>query len=138
MAATQDLSVAFTKASADAMEVAMRIADRAEQNEKAASERLSSALQALKTAGLITDAQVKTATAQLSNHAQTLDILCNVVEHYNKEAKASEKVARDNLGAGDKSQKQTVKQSNYVGRRRGYDDPPSESDLALRRLIANR
>ena len=137
MSATQDLSVAFTKASADAMEVALRIAERAEKNEKAAAERLNTVLQTLKTAGLITDAQVKTATAQLGNHAQTLDILCNVVNHFGKEAQASEKVARDNLGAGDKTtQPKTVKQSNYVGRRRGYDDPPAESDLAFRKLIS--
>lgn len=137
MSSTQDLSLAFTKASADAMEVAMRIAKKAEQAEKAAADRIGPALQALKSAGLITDSRIKTATAQLGNHAQTLEILCNVVDHYTKKASAQEKAASHSLGAAaDVSPKpQPVKKGGYVGMRRGYDDVPSEADAALRRLI---
>jgi len=133
---TQDLSLAFTKASADAMEVALKIADRAEQAEKAAAERVSSALQALKSAGLVNENQVKLATDQLGSHAQTLEILCNVVDHYTKAAAANEKTARDNLGAGDTSTKQTVKKACYPGKRRGYDDQPSEADAVFLRLLS--
>jgi len=136
MSSTQDLSIAFTKASADAMEVALRIAEKAERAEKAAAERISSALQALKTAGLVSENQVKVASEQLGSHAQSLEILCNVVDHYTKTAKAQEKSARDNLGAGDSSTKQTVKKACYPGKRRGYDDLPSEADAVFNRLLS--
>lgn len=134
MADTKELAMAFTKCSADVFDVALRIAERTEKAEKAAAEHIGPALQALKSAGLVQEAQAKTAEAQLGSHAQTLEILGNVIAHYTKEATDREKAARVALGTSD-SPKKAEKRACYPGKRRGYDDVPSEADEALRRIL---
>lgn len=113
--------------------------DLVHQGGVADATKVASAAEKLERASLIDGNEIKQASAQLANHGETLDILHNVIDHYSTELKqAQATVASATIGEGS-SEKQassrTVKNANYVGRIRGSDDGPSESDQALLRLI---
>ena len=64
----------------------------------------------------------------------------NVIDHYSTElSQARAKVASATIGEGVSSEKRasssTEKYANYVGRVRGSDDEPADSDKALLSLI---
>ena len=83
----------------------------------------------------IIDAHEKRAAdIQLGVHADALDIISSLVDHYEtKLAQVNQKQAAQNLGSpvDDASKRKIDKYANYAGYRRGYDDPLAESDLAL-------
>lgn len=101
--------------------------------------KVASAAEKLERANLIDDNEVKQASAQLANHGETLDILHNVIDHYSTELKSAQaKVASATVGevsSEKQASSRTEKNANYVGRIRGSDDGPSESDRAMLRLI---
>lgn len=100
--------------------------------------KVASAAELLERANLIDENEVKQASSQLANHGETLDILHNVIDHYSTELKqAQAKVASATVGevSSEKQASSTEKYANYVGRIRGSDDGPSESDRAMLRLI---
>ena len=101
--------------------------------------KVASAAEKLERANLIDDNEIKQASAQLANHGETLDILHNVIDHYSTELKhAQAKVASATVGevsSEKQASSRTEKNANYIGRIRGSDDGPSESDQAMLRLI---
>jgi len=101
--------------------------------------KVASAAEKLERANLIDDNEVKQASAQLANHGETLDILHNVIDHYSTElSQARAKVASATVGevsSEKQASSRSEKNANYIGRIRGSDDGPSESDLAMLRLI---
>ena len=133
--------LSFVEVSGQAMKVALEAADRQDAAEKAASDKIESVVSALKKATLIDandEVEIKKASAQLTDHGTALDILVNVVDHYEGQQKeAQAKQASANLGGADTDdgQPKMDKYANYVGRRRGIDDGPAESDKALLGLI---
>lgn len=104
----------------------------------ASTEKVSSIAKLLVDAKLIDDTMVKRAQENLTNPDKTLDIVRNIVEHYQGALKeANAKIASATLGVADNSKSAstpTTKYSNYVGRRRGEGEIAA-SDEPLRRLI---
>jgi|TARA_R110000765_G_scaffold375251_2_gene465860 hypothetical protein len=102
--------------------------------------KVASAVEKLENANLIDINEVKQASAQLADHGEALDVLHNVIDHYSSELKGAQaKVASATIGEGVSSEKRasssTEKYANYVGRVRGSDDEPADSDKALLSLI---
>ena len=101
--------------------------------------KVASAAEKLEQANLIDDNEIKQASVQLADHGETLDILHNVIDHYSTELKqARAKVASATVGevsSEKQASSRTEKNANYIGRIRGSDDGPSESDRAMLRLI---
>lgn len=104
----------------------------------AVKEKSASVAKLLVSTELIDSHQVKQAESQLSDPAKALDVLRNVVDHFQTKIKeANAKVASATLGTADSNSSvgSSKKQSNYLGRRRGSEDGPTESDQALLRLL---
>lgn len=130
----------YVEKTSQALGVAIKLAEDSDARTKAAVEKVAGVKTRLRTAGLIDEDDVKRAEAQLADHAQTLDILDNVVEFYEGKLKeAGAKIASASLGRAandtDSGSKSRQKHANYVGRRAGYEDAPKESDLALLKLL---
>ena len=97
--------------------------------------KVASAVEKLENANLIDINEVKQASAQLADHGEALDVLHNVIDHYSSELKGAQaKVASEAINES-KLQVSTEKYANYVGRVRGSDDEPADSDKALLSLI---
>lgn len=134
----------FVTTTAKALKVASDLATKSASAEKAVNEKLASVVQVLKDAKLIDGHQTKQAESQLRNPAQALEILTNVVSHYREEVKqAQAKVVSTATGASEgpatkSASTEMKKNANYVGKRRGYSDAPSEADEALMRLVPGR
>ena len=128
----------YVETSAKAMDLAEKIASNVNTEQKSAEDKVPAAQDLLKRAGLIDEDQEKAAAVQLSDHGQTLDILSNVLKHYQGEIKeAQAKVASATMGAGvDGVDRRTSqeKNANYVGRRRGLGEN-SPADASLLALI---
>ena len=131
----------YVETTGKALGVALKIAEAYEQDQKGAGEKIGSAVDLLKKAGLVDEDESKRAEAQLGNHAQTLDILTNVLDHFEGERKdAQAKSASENLGSAvddpaSPRHSGRQKNANYVGKRRGFEDGPTESDRALLSLV---
>jgi hypothetical protein len=126
----------YVEATSKALGVAMKMAEDRQVSEKEAAEKVPSLVELLKKAGLIDEADEKRASAQLANQSQSLDILSNVLNHFQGELKeAQAKVASATLGSGVSEKAASAeKNANYVGQRRGFGDD-RESDQAMLRLI---
>lgn len=132
--------LSYVETTGKALGVALKIAEEKDTSAEAAGEKIAGLITKLRDAKLIDDASVKRAEDQLADPAKALDILGNVVDHYqDAEKQASAKQASQELGSGvsetSSHSNGHQKNANYVGRRRGYGEGPSESDAALLRLI---
>ena len=127
--------LSYIETSGEALGVAIKLAE----SQELAKEKVTGLISSLKTAGLIEDHQEKEASAQLVDPNQALDILSNVIDHYQGQLKESNaKTASLSIGEGDQDSSpvaQTSKHANFAGYRRGSDDAPAQSDEALLRLI---
>lgn len=132
----------FVDTTTKILKIASELSEKQASTEKAVGEKAAHAVKLLKSAELIDDHDTKRAEAQLKNPAQALDVLKNVVEHYRGQLKSAEaKLAGATLGTADTAETKTAslnKNANYVGRRRGTSDGPSEADQALLRLLPGR
>ena len=126
-------AVQYAQASSATLKVASQIVGQFETQQKSAEEKIPAAIALLKQAGLIGGHEEKNAAAQLLNHGESVDILLNVINHYEKQAgDLRAKEASVNLGSGSELPSgNTQKTANWAGRRRGSDDPPADSDRAL-------
>jgi hypothetical protein len=136
-------TLSYVETTGKALGVALKMAEVHDANEKAATDKIGGVSSKLRAVGLVDSDDTEKAASQLGDHAQTLDILANVVDHYEGKLKESmSKEASASLGSGSEDSETSTgtghtKNANYVGRRRGWDDGPSESDRALLRLIGN-
>ena len=113
--------------------------DLAHEGQGADASKVADAVGKLERANLIDSNEVKAASAQLTSHGETLDILHNVIDHYSTELQdAQAKVASATVGevsSEKQASSRTEKYANFVGRIRGHDDEPAESDKAMLSLI---
>jgi hypothetical protein len=134
MSSVLELTVKYAEVTSKLVQEMMQTIDRYESSLKAAEELVPTVSEALKTAGFIDSHEVKRAQVELGRHEDALQILQNVVRNYQKAAsELRAKAASTDLGAaaGGDGSAPLRKQANWSGRRRGYDDGPAESDLAL-------
>lgn len=114
--------------------------DLVQEGRSADASKVAETVEKLERANLIDSNEVKQARAQLADHSESLDVLHNVIDHYSTELRGAQaKVASATVGevAGGERQSssRTEKYANFVGRIRGHDDEPAESDKALLSLI---
>lgn len=136
MSKLEELTVKYAELTGKAIGAAAGLVDEYEKHQKAAAERIPSAVARLVQVGLIDASDEKIASVQLGQHSESLDVLQRVIDHYEKQAgELRAKLASANLGTADSSdgQRRTVKESAYCDRRRGSSDGPSNADLALAR-----
>jgi len=131
----------FVSTANKALGVAMKMAEDVEATQVKVASKVPATVASLKRAGLIDDGDEKRAAEQLSNAVQSLDILNNVLDHYQGQLKdAQAKVASATMGEGvadadsNGKSRNHQKNANYTGYRRGLGEK-SASDEALLRLI---
>ena len=123
-----------------ALGVALKVAESVEATQKEAADKVPGLVTQLKQAGLIDEGDEKRASDQLLSGPQSLDILGNVLGHFQGQLKdAQAKVASATIGEGVDSDNGSSatghqKNANYVGYRRGLGET-SEADNALLKLI---
>jgi hypothetical protein len=134
----------FVATTTEILKIASTLAEKQASTEEAVNDKAVAMVQLLKSAELIDAHQVKRAEAQLKNPGQALDVLKNVVDHYRGQLKESQaKLASATLGTPEGPDSKSTasgfkKNANYVGKRRGNSDGPSEADQALLRLLPGR
>jgi len=129
-------AVKYAEISGKTLGAAVKIAEHYEADLKAAESNIPAVLERLKKAGFIDDHDVRQATTELGRHGDTLAILSNVIDEYEKKAGESRaKEASADLGSAAGSDGSiaagTNKYANWTGRRRGDDDAPADSVRAL-------
>lgn len=129
---TAEHAVRYAELSGKTLSVAVKIAEQYEQELKAADRLIPTVVEQLRRANLIDASQVKQAEQELTSHGDCMQILSNVIETLQKRAgEQRAKEASATLGGPEPAEQSTTKYANWVGRRRGSDDGPAESDIAL-------
>mgnify|MGYP000993783677 CR=1 FL=1 len=130
-------TVQYVEAASEALCLATKLANTVAKDREAALAKVASVVSVLVAEGLIDRSEEKRAHAQLANHADALDILDNVVHVLRKQAKEASARVSAELGAPASAKEVQSsgpvrdKTANFDGYRRGENDPPSASDLAL-------
>lgn len=130
-------AVQFVKVANQALGTAIGLVQQANEEKKAAQELIPAIVEHLKKSGWIDAHQTKMAATQLGNHGEALGILLNCLQQAQTEIKeAQARAASSNLGRPDDDANSSVlngnqKNANYLGYRRGDDDPLDEATRAM-------
>lgn len=135
-------TVEFTKVASRALALASKLVGEKTANDKSVADNATKVANALKTAGLIDEHEVKQATAELSNHNDALSVLFNVVREFANAKHAAVKTASSTdigkpVGAADPTGAKVVKQSSYVGQRLGTGQYSEAEMRLIQRILPN-
>lgn len=130
----------FVDTTTKILKIASEIAQKQADTEASVAVKAAETAALLKSAELIDAHEIKRAESQLKDPAQALAVISNIVDHYKTQLKeANAKLAGATLGVPDGpssvASAKSVKNANYIGRRRGNSDGPTEADAALLRLL---